>query len=154
MDYLFLLRVAFQLRVGNLQEPLTAYRLGEHNFRHGRDRHADSARIVAEALRLSGIGADAQEIQAHLALLRRQRELPDADGARRLKAWAGKLKRLNRAQQRFTPTVFEARLDAELSHWFHVLAEKRPLAALPLLFTGGGRAAIKRLLYWMRARLH
>lgn len=152
MDYLFLLDVAACTAVANLQEPLTLYRIGANNFRHGRDRLADSARIVKAALGRFGIAAEGPEIEAHLMLLRRHPAPASEQEVRALNAWVQRLLGLNRRTGSFTPSVLEHRLRLEQEHLFCVLADQAPkLARLHARLSGGwgwGRAR-----YYAAARL-
>lgn len=145
MDYLFLLDVAACTKLANLQEPLTSYRLGPNNFRHGRDSAADSARIVEAALRRFGVMAATHEVRAHLMLLRRRQAPASEQEVRELNAWVARLLSLNQLTKAFTPQVFEQRLRAEQDHVFCLLADRAPLLALLHARLSGGWG-------WGRAR--
>ena len=138
MDYLFLLRLSAVARVANLPEPLTGYRVGPNNFRHGRDRRADTERIVSAALAHFGIACSAEDLRAHLVLLRRDSPPANADEVRAVNAWLSRLRLFNRGARVFTPDVFEQRLRAEEEHLFCVLADRdRRLARLHARLSGG-----------------
>lgn len=152
MDYLFLLDVAARTAVANLQEPLTLYRIGANNFRHGRNRLADSARIVKAALGRYGIAAEEPEIKAHLMLLRRHPAPASEQEVHALNEWVERLLRLNSRTMAFTPQVFEQRLRAEQEHLFCVLADSAPrLARLHARLSGGW--GWSRVRYFAAARL-
>ena len=151
MDYLFLLDVIRACRVATIPEALTSYRIGEHNFRHGRDAVEDTARILREAFLHFAIEANEIDVRAHLFLLRRMGRSPNAEELRALFAWVAKLRAFNKHAQVFTPHVLDARLEAELAHWYYVLADTdASLARLHLRLSG--RWPIGRLLYLVKSR--
>jgi len=150
MDYLFLLRLSAVTRVANLPEPLTSYRIGPNNFRHGRDREADTERIVSAALDRFGISHSVEDLRAHLVLLRRASPPKSADEARAVNAWLSRLRLFNASAHAFTPDVFEQRLRAEEEHLFCVLADRdRRLARLHARLSGGW--SWRRLRYLLSA---
>lgn len=152
MDYLFLLSVARHTRMANLPEPLTSYRLGEQNFRHGRDLYAVRERICREALRSFGIEATQEELEAHLMLEQLLRSRPTPALVRRLRAWTQRLRMINRSRHLFPEAPFEARLAADWRRWFYILADRDIPSALAHLAAEGGNPA-RRLLYLLKIRL-
>lgn len=152
MDYLFLLRVAAVTRVASLQEPLTYYRLGPNNFRHARDRTADSVRILREALTGFGLSPSDDELRAHLVLIHRAAPPDSADGIHALNAWASRLLRFNTMRAVFTPRVFIDRIRDELDRVFFILAQRRSAHALLHLRLSGGWT-FRRARYYLSTML-
>ncbi len=152
MDYLFLLRVARVARVATIPEALTNYRLGANNFRSGRDRTEDSARIVRAAFDLFQLDASASDVDAHLFLLRRMGRVPGSADLRAMFAWVAKLRAFNNRTASFTPAVLEQRLRTDMDHWYHVLAEQSLRNALLFLWLARTWPGTK-LLYLFKVRL-
>lgn len=151
MDYLFLLDVARVALIATIPKALTSYRIGAHNFRHGRDAVEDTARILRETFSRFRIDANEDDVRSHLFLLRRMRRSPNASELRALFAWNAKLRAFNAREKIFTAHVLNARMDAELAHWYYVLADTdTSLAWLHLRLTG--RWGPGRLLYLMKSR--
>jgi glycosyltransferase involved in cell wall biosynthesis len=153
MDYLFLLRLAAAAQVANLQEPLTYYRLGPNNFRHDRDRTADSIRILREALNSFGLSPSRDELNAHLVLTHRAAPPDSAEGIRALNAWASRLLLFNAERAIFTPRVFSSRVREELDRVFFILAQQRSANAMLHLRLSGGWS-IRRARYYFSLMLH
>ena len=152
MDYLFLLMIAQHTRMATLPEPLTSYRLGEQNFRHGHDHFDVRSAIFREVFRSFGILANEEEVTSHLLLEQCYRALPDAKQVRALHAWVKKLVAFNREKKLFPQRMFEARLQADWQRWFYLLAGRRPATALVHLRSSGGWPG-GRLLYLFKVRL-
>lgn len=130
MDYLFLVALSRHARFANIMEPLTQYRTGEQNMRHGRDPIEDRARTYRGLFRLLGIKADDGEVQCQLMLHRMFRHPPTKTEVRALNDWIAKLKRLNRDQQLFPVHGFEDELDRRWRNLFHPIADLSPAAAI------------------------
>ncbi|HRH36885.1 MAG TPA: glycosyltransferase [Flavobacteriales bacterium] len=138
MDYLFLLTLAPHLRFANIQEPLTLYRVGDHNMRHGRDPLLDRARIYREQFTYFGLAATDEEIRLQLMLHRLFFKPPSSDDVRALWRWVNKLKRMNRSAQVFPVSVFEQELDRRWRRLFHPIADVDGGAAWQHVRSGGG----------------
>lgn len=151
MDYLFLLAIAQHTRMATLPEPLTNYRLGEQNFRHGHDHFDVRSAIFREVFRFFDIPANEEEVASHLLLEQCYRALPDAKQVRALHAWVKKLVAFNREKKLFSQRVFDARLQTDWQRWFYLLAGKKPLVALVHLRASGGWPG-GRLLYLFKVR--
>ena len=152
MDYLFLLDLVRTTRVATIPEALTSYRIGAHNFRYGRDAAEDTTRIMREAFLHFGIEANEDDVRAHLFLLRRVGRDPKANELRAVFAWVAKLRAFNQRERTFPPKVLDARLEAELAHWYYVLADSdASLAWLHLRLAGGWPGG--RLLYLLKSRV-
>lgn len=150
MDYLFLLSLAPHTRFANIREPLTLYRMGEQNMRHGRDPVEDRAAIYREAFLVFGIEASEAELQSQLMLHGLWKSLPGAADVRELRSWMNKLKRINRARGLFPIEVFEAELERRWRKRFHALADASFLAGLAHLRLSGP-FDVKRLRYLVAA---
>lgn len=152
MDYLFLLAISQHTRMATLPEPLTSYRLGEQNFRHGHDHFEVRSAIFREVFRFFGIIASEEEVASHLLLEQCYRRLPDAKQVRALHAWVEKLMAFNREKELFPAHAFESRLQHDWQRWFYLLADKRPMDALVHLRLSGGWPG-GRLMYLFKVRL-
>ena len=152
MDYLFLLAIAAHARTATIPEPLTSYRLGEQNFRHGHDLIEVRAKIYREVFRFYGIPVTEQDVELQLLFHQLYRELPDTRTVRALHRWAKKLKDINQERKLFTVDVFEKRLRQDWARWFYLLADKRLAAALLHLWLSGGWPGA-RLLYLLKVRV-
>lgn len=152
MDYLFLLAVAQHTRTATLPEALMSYRIGEQNFRHGRDVLADKARIHGEVFRFYGIEAGEPEADLQLMLHQQFRKPPTAADIRSLSAWIDRLKKFDREHQLFTQHVFEARLDREWKRLYYICADRWLGPAFAHLRISGGWP-MGRLAYLLKVRL-
>lgn len=151
MDYLFLLAIARHTRTATIPEPLTSYRLGEQNFRHGRDPIEVRARICREVFLFYGLDAGEEEVELQLLLEHLYREPPGAGKLRALFRWKERLKEFNRKKGLFTAHVFEARLQQAWARWYYLLAGERLWPALVHLWIEGGWPG-GRLLYLLKVR--
>ena len=152
MDYLFLLSIAQHARMATIPEPLTSYRLGEQNFRHGHDHFSVRHAIFREVFHFYDIPATDEEVASHLLLEQCFRDLPDTTRLRALHAWVQKLKTFNQERELFPTQRFETRLQQDWQRWFYLLAGKRPATALLHLRLSGGWPG-GRLLYLLKVRL-
>jgi glycosyltransferase involved in cell wall biosynthesis len=143
MDYLFLLSLAQHTRFANIMEPLTFYRVGAQNMRHGRDPVEDRARIYAEQFRVFGIPATEEEVRLQLMLHRLFRRPPNAADVRALRAWISRLKAMNRSSGTFPVPVFEAELDRRWQDIFHPVADSSAAAAWAHLRLSHGWSAAR-----------
>jgi len=123
MDYLFLLSLAPNTRFANIREPLTLYRVGDQNMRHGRDPYEDRAAIYRESFRIFGIEASDAELSSQLMLHGLWKHLPGTAEVRALHAWVVKLQQINRERGLFPIEVFEAELERRWKKRFHALAD-------------------------------
>lgn len=152
MDYLFLLRLAAFTRFSNIREPLTAYRIGPQNMRHGRDVIEDRIAIYSEAFRILGIDATIGEVRCQLMLHSLWKQAPGRSDVLALWAWVLRLKQLNRERGLFTAGIFEAELDRRWRHCFHAIADASFLAGVMHLRLSGS-LDLKRLRYLMLTSL-
>lgn len=152
MDYLFLLAVAKHTRTATLPEALMSYRIGDQNFRYGRDALADRARVHREVFRFYGIDAGAAEADLQLMLHQQFRKPPSAVDIRSLWAWINRLNKFNREHQLFTEDIFEARLDKEWKRLYYICADRWLGPALTHLRISGGWP-MGRLAYLLKVRL-
>jgi glycosyltransferase involved in cell wall biosynthesis len=125
MDFLFLLSLAPYVRFANLREPLTRYRTGEQNMRHGSDPLEVRARIYRRQFELFGFSAGEAEVRLQLMLHRLFRQVPDTRDIKALAHWVARLKAMNRARRAFPAAVFEAELDRRFGRLFHPVADHR-----------------------------
>lgn len=152
MDYLFLLSIARHARTATIPEALMYYRLGDQNFRHGRDLFEVRALIYREVFRFYGIPATEEELEMQLLFHQLYREIPDARKLRALFRWADKLITFNRRTGLFAQRVFERRVRQDRDRWFYLLADRGvPLALLHLWLAGGWPH--RRLLYLLKVSL-
>ncbi len=150
MDYLFLLAMAAHARMANLPEALTSYRLGEQNFRHGKDSRDVRRAIIAEALRWFGIPGTEREVELMLMLEQRRPAVVDEDMVRALWEWVKRLRGINRERGLFPIDAFERRLQRDWRRWFYLLAdESRELALAHMRCEGG--LPLGRLFYLARS---
>lgn len=123
MDYLFILAMAAHTRMANLAEPLTSYRLGPQNFRHGRSGEEIRGRILAEALKWFGIEVSCEEVRM-MMMLEQAGPAPRTESeVEGLWRWVCRLKSLNQGRRLFPPELFEQRLMRDWRRWFYVLAD-------------------------------
>jgi len=130
MDYLFLLSMASHVRFANIHEPLTFYRTGEQNMRHGGEPKSARDALYREGFRMFGIAASEEEVQLQLML---HQMFPIAVGpvlVTALHEWIVKLKSINRERGLFPVRVFEAELDRRWRRSFHPIADRDLRAAL------------------------
>lgn len=137
MDYLFLLKAAEHTRFANIMEPLTQYRLGAHNMRHGRDPIDDRAAIYRAAFAHFGIPATDAEVELQLMMHGLHSRKPDPKQVRSLHRWIDKLKALNRERGLFESEAFEKELDRRWDKRFHAIADVSAAAAWAHLRLGG-----------------
>ncbi|HRD52352.1 MAG TPA: glycosyltransferase family 2 protein [Flavobacteriales bacterium] len=138
MDYLFLLKLASVAAVANMPEPLTSYRIGTNNFRHGRSRLEDTKAIVEAALKHFGIAHSPEDLRSHLVLLRRDASPANEAEVQAVNGWCARLRRFNAEARVFPADVFERRLRQEEDHLFFVLADRNiRLARLHARLSGG-----------------
>lgn len=149
MDYFFLLAMAAHTRMANLDEPLTSYRLGEQNFRHGRDAVEVRTPIVEEALRWFGVEASSEEALLMLMLGQHGPEPNTAEEIKSLWRWVQKLRQMNRQRGLFPRELFEQRLMKDWRRWFYILADHSRSRALEHLRCEGG-VPIGRIYYLAR----
>jgi len=145
MDFLFVMSLAPYLRYANIPEPLTYYRVGEQNMRHGTDAYESRATTHAAQVEWFGIPAGEESGRLELMLHRLFRQVPEAHDVGALVKWIERLKSINRERRIFTVHVFEQELDRRFSRLFHPLADASASAAFAHL-----RA--RRTLNWPDAR--
>jgi len=150
MDYLFLLDASAHTRFANIMEPLTTYRVGVHNMRHGRDAFDDRAASYHAAFARFGIAVTDAEVELQLMLHGLYRSKPDAAQVRALRLWIGKLKAINRERALFAIGPFEAELDRRWAKRFHEIADKSARAAWIHLRLSG-EVPLPRLRYLVSA---
>jgi glycosyltransferase involved in cell wall biosynthesis len=133
MDYLFVLQLGAHAAYANLSEPLTRYRVGEQNMRHGRDPWSDGVLLAAEVLKRMGLPHDPGSARTHAIL---SGLLPaDARTAdvRVLGAWMGVL-RAWRARTGYCPAeAFDHELAKRADWLFQKLLQQRPWLGLAFL---------------------
>ena len=130
MDYLFLVALSFHARFANIMEPLTQYRTGAQNMRHGRDPIEDRARTYRGLFRMLGIEASEEELQCQLMLHRMFRKPPTKAEVRALNDWIAKLERMNRQRHLFPVQGFEDELHRRWKDLFHPIADLSSGAAI------------------------
>lgn len=140
MDYLFLLDVARATDFAGLPETLTFYRMGDQNFRHGRDPVEDRAVLYREVLRGFGIPFTEEDIDRQLMLHKLFRTPPTAEHVRGLHAWMQRLQRISQERGLFDAEVFAAELDRRWKSLFFALADHNTGAAMAHLRLSGGFA--------------
>lgn len=138
MDFLFLLTWAPHLRFANIQEPLTLYRVGAQNMRHGRDPLADKARIYQRQFEMWGIPGSVEDVRLQLMLHRLFRKVPDRHEILALAGWIDRLVAHNRAAGLFPADVFEAELLRRFKRLFFIIADHRFLDACAHMSAGAG----------------
>lgn len=124
MDRLFMLRIGRHTRYANLQQPLSSYRIGANNMRHGRspaDYRLPLERAIADVL---GVPISEEELRLHVAFYRVLAGPYDAARVKRLWAWKQVLIARNAQLGLFTPGPFKAQLEHRWSRVFHLLADQ------------------------------
>ena len=150
MDYLFLLDASAHARFANIMEPLTTYRIGAHNMRHGRDAFDDRAATYHAAFARFGIAVTDAEVELQLMLHGLYRAKPAEAQVRALHCWIGKLKAINRQRALFAIGPFEDELDRRWAKRFHEIADASARAAWTHLRLSG-EVPLPRLRYLLSA---
>jgi hypothetical protein len=91
MDYLFMLDVGRHTRYANIQVPLTRYRIGEQNMRHGRDPFQDDLLLFNAVFALLSVPASEADVRSHLILLGHRAPVVTAAEVRAVAAWRNTL---------------------------------------------------------------
>lgn len=130
MDHLFLLEVQAHGRMANLPIPLTQYREGAQNMRHGRDPVSDTRALARRSFELLGLPITEQELELHL-MLHDMIVFPlDPEHVRAVRKWLDRLMAMNREKGLFPTQVFEAHIEQRWRRWFFKLVDAHPAAAL------------------------
>lgn len=130
MDFLFVMSLAPHLRYANIPEPLTFYRVGDQNMRHGTDAYESRARIYRRQFELFRIPAGQEEVRLQLMLHRLFKQAPTVQDVKALVRWVERLRALNRERGLFPARVFEQELDRRFNRLFHPFADASVPAAL------------------------
>lgn len=130
MDYLFVLKVGAHAAYANLQEPLTRYRVGDQNMRHGRDPVPDALALYTEVLARHGLPHDADSVRAHLLLQGTFGLQGDPALVKRTAAWMDILRSWNLRNDHCPAPVFEAELAKRWERLYHALVDRSLAAAL------------------------
>jgi len=135
-DYLFLLTWAPHAAYANLDGPLTRYRIGEQNQRHGRDPVFDREQVCRAVLDHFGIEATDEEVRAILLLHGLVRGRLRTGDVLALARWRRKLLRINDERHLFPPDTFRKELDRRCRKAFFVAADHglRPALLHMVLF--------------------
>lgn len=152
MDYLFLLAAGAHTRFSNIMEPLTSYRIGAQNMRHGRDPVEDRAATYRAAFAHFAIPATEGELDLQLLLHGFFRRNVDAPLVRALHDWILKLKVINKERGLFPAEVFERELERRWSKRFHQIADRSTAAAWTHM-RASGSFPLDRLRYLAGAAL-
>ncbi|MBL0126382.1 MAG: glycosyltransferase family 2 protein [Flavobacteriales bacterium] len=123
MDFLFLLTIAPHLKFANILEPLTYYRVGDQNMRHGRDPLEDRALVYRREFEMFGILASDQDLRSQLMLHRLFRHIPDKHDIVALADWIERLSAMNREKRLFPVRIFEAELHRRFRGLFYLVAD-------------------------------
>ncbi len=137
MDYLFMLQFSSHAQYANLQEPLTLYRTGANNMRHGRNEREDWRVLVRAAFRFFELPLTEEELELHLAFHGQWAKPFDAGHTRKLWAWKQKLAAMARERGLFSGELFEAELDRRWDRLFHRFADQDLGAAVAHLHLSG-----------------
>ncbi len=130
MDYLFVLKIGAHAAYANLQEPLTRYRVGDQNMRHGRDPLPDALALYAEVLKRHGLPNDTESVRAHVLLQGTFNLRGDATLVKRTAAWMNTLRAWNLDRNHCPAPVFEAELEKRWERLYHALVDRSLGAAL------------------------
>lgn len=87
MDYLFMLDVGRHTRYANIQVPLTRYRIGDQNMRHGRDPYQDDLLLFRAVFALLSVPTSEADVRSHLILLGHRAPVVTAAQVRAVAAW-------------------------------------------------------------------
>ena len=120
-DWLFWIRMGRVTRFANLDEPLIAYRRGEQNISHGRDRIADFTYLTNEVLNFYGIAYTAGDVDLHLMGLYMFRTKPTTANVRSLRVWFDGLLAMNEQRGLFPAAAFAERIARAWDGLFHYL---------------------------------
>lgn len=123
MDYLFLLEVGRHAQYANIPEPLTEYRTGEQNMKHGRDVIADRAALYERQFRFHGIRAMENDIRLQLLFQRLGRARATSRDVRDLHDWVRRLRLANRSAAAFPMAAFERELTKRWDRLFYYFAD-------------------------------
>jgi len=129
-DHLFLLEVGRHTRYANIPEPLTRYRTGEQNMKHGRDEIADRTALYARQFRDWGIAATAEDIRLQLMLHYLFQGAVTADDVRSLRAWIDRMLAENGRRGLFPEGPFRKEIERRWERLYFHLAPRWPAAAL------------------------
>lgn len=130
MDFLFLISLAPHTRYANLRRPLTRYRVGAQNMRHGSDAYSVRERLYRRQFESMGLMVSDEEIRLQLMLHRLFKRPPDSRDARSLAQWVGRLKAANHERAFFPQRTFEQELDRRFNRLFHPFADASVQAGL------------------------
>lgn len=111
MDRLFMLKVGRHGLYANLQEPLTRYRTGTQNMRHGRDARTDMEHLVKAVFAFFSLPLTREETSLQLMFHEMDDEPLSAARIFAFHRWQRQLERRVAAKQLFDPTAFRVRID-------------------------------------------
>ncbi|MCB0764789.1 MAG: glycosyltransferase family 2 protein [Flavobacteriales bacterium] len=137
MDMLFMLRVGLTTEYGNIQEPLTFYRTGEQNMRHGRDPIPDYLALDRAVFALFGIPATDEQLALHVHLQEPFVERLTADRVARLWAWVQELVNMELTRAVFSQKAFEKEIMMRWDRLYQPIAEHDLLSAITFLKCSG-----------------
>ncbi|MCB0769129.1 MAG: glycosyltransferase family 2 protein [Flavobacteriales bacterium] len=129
MDHLFLLEVQSHGRMANIPAPLTRYREGEQNMRHGRDPVNDMRLLVRRSFEFFDLPITEDELELQLMLHDMVTFPQDAEHVRAFRAWLDKLIGMNREKGVFPVHVLEPFLEQRWRRWFFRLVDEHPAVA-------------------------
>lgn len=111
MDRLFMLKVGQYGKYANLQEPLTRYRTGTQNMRHGRDARTDMVHLVQAVFAFFSLPLTQEETSLQLMFHEMDDEPLSAARILAFHRWQRELEGRVAARQLFEPVAFRARID-------------------------------------------
>lgn len=152
MDHLFLLQVTMCMKVANLTDKLTLYRIGEQNMRHGRDYYADRMALYHRVFQLLEIAVTDDEIRSHLMLQELFKGRAVGADVRALRRWLDHLEELNRQRGLLPVLEFERSMEDRWRYLYHTFAD-HGLAPGLMHLRCSGRYSFAHLYYLMKVSL-
>lgn len=130
MDYLFLVRIGFHTGNANIQKPLTHYRRGPQNMRHGRDARADAEVLYREVFRIHQWPLSEEQLRLHLFLAGKEFFRPEPKDVQALFRWKEDLLATNARTKLFPEMEFKAEVERRWDWCFYALADISMAAAI------------------------
>ena len=122
-DWLYWLQWSKVSCFGNLQEPMTLYRRGEHNASFGRDKVADHKALFKRVFEFFDIPLSDEQLGSHLYTMKVFLEKPSAGSVHRFRAHLDHLKEMNKERKIFPIEAFEKRVERSWGELFFYLPQ-------------------------------
>jgi len=121
MDYFLLLELGKYGAYANLEQPLTVYRIGEQNMRHGRDPVADRKARLLETFRLLDLGLGEEDAALMVMWERGGGLQPTPRNLWRCRQLHARLLRINKERALFPGKAFQQDLERHWRELFHAV---------------------------------